>query len=284
MSYPGNRMQNPFGFTITPWVKKLLIANGAVFLLTWAIGLHLMVQYFAFAPARLLGRPWTPLTYMFVHAGFFHLFFNMLVLFFFGPPLEERWGSREFLKFYLIAGLGGAVLSFAFPRTPIVGASGAVYGVMMAYALYWPENRIYIWGILPVKAKWLVAFLFVVSLMSAADTGSGVAHMAHLGGFVAAFAYLKSPWGPSQWGARRGGPAGAGRGRDLLGSFRRGEREKSATPARRPTAVRRTTREEDELLDEVDRILDKISQEGIGALNEQERRRLDEASRRNRSN
>jgi membrane associated rhomboid family serine protease len=284
MAYPGSRMQNPFGFSITPWVKKLLIANGVVFLLTWAIGLHVVVAYFAFTPARILAQPWTPLTYMFVHAGFFHLFFNMLVLFFFGPPLEERWGSREFIKFYLIAGFGGAALSFAFPQTPIVGASGAVYGVMMAYALYWPDNPIYIWGILPVKAKYLVGFLFVISLVSAADTGSGVAHMAHLGGFVAAFAYLRSPWGPSQWGARRAGSTASGPARDLLGAFRRGEKERSVAPARRPAPVRRTTRGEDELLDEVDRILDKISQEGIGALTDEERQRLDEASRRDRSN
>jgi len=284
MSYPGSRMQNPFGFTITPWVKKLLIANGVVFLFTWAVGLRLTVAYFGFEPAAILERPWTPLTYMFVHAGFFHLFFNMLVLFFFGPPLEERWGSREFIKFYLIAGLGGALLSFAFPRVPIVGASGAVYGVMMAYALYWPDNRIYIWGILPVKAKWLVGFLFVVSLMSAADTGSGIAHMAHLGGLVTAFAYLKSPWGPTEWGSRRSSASAGSRARELLGTFRRTEREKAPTPIRRPTAVRRSAREEDELLDEVDRILDKISQEGIGALTEDERQRLDEASRRNRSN
>jgi membrane associated rhomboid family serine protease len=277
-------MQNPFGFSITPWVKKLLIANGVVFLLTWGIGLQLMVAYFGFTPARILAQPWTPLTYMFVHAGFFHLFFNMLVLFFFGPPLEERWGSGQFIKFYLIAGFGGAALSFAFPQTPIVGASGAVYGVMMAYALYWPDNPIYIWGILPVKAKYLVGFLFVISLLSAADTGSGVAHMAHLGGFVAAFAYLKSPWGPSQWGARSGGTSAAGKARELLGSFRRPERERSGTPARRPTPVRRSVREENEILDEVDRILDKISEEGIGALTDEERERLAEASRRNRSN
>src|SRR5690606_1798942 len=101
-----------FGFGLTPWVKRLIIANVAVFLATWAA--PVLVTWLEFAPARVLSRPWTPLTYMFVHAGFLHLLFNMLGLYFFGPPLEARWGSREFLKYYLICGLGGAALSFVF--------------------------------------------------------------------------------------------------------------------------------------------------------------------------
>src|SRR5690625_114046 len=112
-----------FGYRLTPWVKRLLIANTAVFLLLIlvpALGPHL-----AFRPSRVLFQPWTLVTYMFVHGGFLHLFFNMIGLFFFGPPLEERWGSREFFKYYLICGLGGAVLSFFFGMYgAVVGASG----------------------------------------------------------------------------------------------------------------------------------------------------------------
>jgi membrane associated rhomboid family serine protease len=92
-------------------------------------------------------RPWTVVTYMFAHGGFWHIFFNMLVLFFFGPPLEARWGSREFAKYYFICGIGGAALSFLFAfHAPIIGASAAVYGVMLAFALNWPDSPIYIWA------------------------------------------------------------------------------------------------------------------------------------------
>src|SRR5688572_18780691 len=116
-----------FGFSLTPWVKRLLIANIAVFLLTYAF--RDITYYLAFAPSEILSRPWTPITYMFVHGGIFHLLFNMLGLFFFGARLEDRWGSREFIKYYLVCGLGGAALSFVFAfNNSVVGASGAVYG------------------------------------------------------------------------------------------------------------------------------------------------------------
>ena len=91
---------------MTPWVKRLIVANLAVFVAQWILKLP-VESWFAFAPSQVLYRPWTPITYMFAHSGFWHIFFNMLMLFFFGPPLEERWGSREFIKYYLICGLGG---------------------------------------------------------------------------------------------------------------------------------------------------------------------------------
>ncbi|MGH7447929.1 MAG: rhomboid family intramembrane serine protease, partial [Longimicrobiales bacterium] len=148
-----------FGFGLTPWVKNLIIANVAVFLVDYMMSGRLGF-YMAFVPSRVLVAPWTLVTYMFAHGGFFHLFLNMLVLFFFGPPLEQRWGSSEFLKYYLICGLGGAALSFVFaPLSPIIGASAAVYGIMLAFAMFWPDSPIYIWAILPIKAKYLVMFM-----------------------------------------------------------------------------------------------------------------------------
>lgn len=277
MSYSSTGFRNPFGFTVTPWVKRLLLANGVVFLLTVAFsGLW---TYLAFTPAEVLRQPWTPLTYMFVHQRFFHLLFNMLGLFFFGPPLEERWGSSEFLKFYLICGVGGAVLSLLMPQYPIIGASAAVYGVMVAYAMYWPDNPIYIWGILPVKAKWLVTFFIGMSLFYALTGGApGIAHLAHLGGCAAAFLYLKSNWGPTQYGPR-------------VPQLRRRSTAPVASSDKPPADVvsgrrKRTARErigEEELLDDIDRILDKISARGLSSLTEEERRRLDEASRKYRT-
>jgi membrane associated rhomboid family serine protease len=280
MSYSSG-FQNPFGFVVTPWVKRLLIANGVVFLITLAF--RGLVPYLVLTPALLFPQVWTVVTYMFVHVGgFFHLFFNMLALFFFGPPLEDRWGGKEFLKFYFLAGVGGALLSLAFPYS-IGGASAAVYGVMVAFAMYWPNNPIYIWGIFPVKAKWLVGLLVGLSLFYAVSGGqAGVAHFAHLGGAIAAFLYLKSPYAPSQWGEVTRKSTGSRSWNPLAGAIK-ARPKKPAEPTPTPVARSGKTREAFRSLDDVDHILDKISQGGMSSLTDDERRRLDEASRRFRA-
>ncbi|HUF76619.1 MAG TPA: rhomboid family intramembrane serine protease [Longimicrobiales bacterium] len=179
-------------FPMTPWVKRLLIANIVVFFPTMAIQeLYLLLLLY---PPAVIVRPWTLVTYMFLHAGVAHLLFNMIGLFFFGPRLESRLGSRGFLWLYFLSGLGGAVFSLIFAReAAVVGASGAVYGVLLGFALYWPRERIYIWGILPVEA-WLLATLLVFgSLYAGVNPGAGsrTAHFAHLGGLAFAFVFLK---------------------------------------------------------------------------------------------
>jgi membrane associated rhomboid family serine protease len=285
MRYSGYQRVGFGGFHLTPWVKRLMLVNGAVFLLTMLVGRPLMFDLFAFQPSRVLTRPWGVGTYMFLHYDFWHLFLNMLVLFFFGPPLEDRWGSREFLKFYAICGLGGAALSFLFAGYSIVGASAAVYGIMLAFAMNWPDSPIYIWGIFPVKAKWLVAFLFLASVFSAfGSTGGGVAHFAHLGGLAAGFLYLKADW---RLPGERGGK-GSSRSRTRVAIVpREGEtrRKAAAGQARRRGGEAGWSRADDDaLLDEVDRVLDKISAEGMAALTPSERALLDEVSKRHRTN
>ena len=269
---------------LTPWVKRLLIANAAIFLFMWISGsAGFFVEWFAFRPSRILTRPWGALTYMFLHAGFWHVFINMLMLFFFGLPLERRWGSREFIKYYLLCGLGGVALSFVFQSSSIIGASAAVYGLMVAFAMTWPDAPIYIWGIFPVKAKWLAAFLFVVSTLSAfGGGGDGIAHFAHLGGLVTGFIYLRTDWRTPEWLRGRGG-AGSSRPGGRFGS--------GTTPGGRSTGpqsssgARRGGRRADEeaLLDEVDAILDKISRSGMRSLTRKELELLNEVSRRRRS-
>jgi membrane associated rhomboid family serine protease len=176
---------------MTPWAIRLIIANIAMLFLQQAY-LPLTGQ-FALVPALLIVRPWTALTYMFLHAGFGHLFFNMLSLYFFGPRVEVRLGSRRFITLYLVSGLMGAVLSVLSPWVPIVGASGAVFGVMLAFARYWPREPVYLWGIVAVEARILVLFMAAISLYFGVRPGAGgnIAHLAHLGGFVGAFLYLK---------------------------------------------------------------------------------------------
>ncbi len=281
------------GSMLTPWVKRLLLANTVVFFVI--VALPVFGAYMALVPRGVLVRPWTPLTYMFVHGGFMHLLMNMLMLFFFGPPVEGRLGSDAFVRFFIACGLGGAALSFLFAfNASVVGASAAVMGVMVAFALYWPDAQIWIWGIFPVPAKVLVTILVVVDLYGAinANPGDTVAHFAHLGGVVVAVAYVKW-WQPrhlKDWKARAAGPSekkspgifGGLRGprRGNLTVTRGGVTDRS--PGRPPSMVGR--REEERLLDEVDRVLDKISRDGIGALTPEERKLLEDVSRRDRSN
>jgi membrane associated rhomboid family serine protease len=268
-----------FGGMLTPVVKRLLIANVAVFFATLLVGIPFAVDWFAFQPTRIFLRPWGVFTYMFIHGGLMHVALNMLVLFFFGPPLESRWGGREFFKYYVICGLGGVALSFFFLPAAVVGASAAVYGLMLAFAMNWPEAPIYVWGIFPVKAKWLVGFMFVLSVMSAFDgtAGGGVAHFAHLGGLVTGFIYLKGHRG---MGLQAGRLSQAVKKRRLA-IVPRDEADEQATGTPRP---RREFPDEKGLYDAVDRVLDKISAHGMASLTEAELKLLDDVSKRHRSN
>jgi len=177
---------------MTRWVLRIIAANAVMFLLTSAspdIERQLM-----FIPALAIVRPWTAVTYMFLHAGVGHILFNMLALFFFGPRLEAEIGEKRFLWLYFISGLSGAALSVLFaPQAAIVGASAAVYGVFIGFTYFWPRAMIYIWGIFPVEARWLVAGMTALSLFGGfSGDGGGVAHFAHLGGFLGGFLYLRS--------------------------------------------------------------------------------------------
>lgn len=174
---------------MTRWVTRLIIANVVMFALTTlrpALTSALML-----VPALVIIRPWTLVTYMFLHGGLWHLVFNMLGLFFFGPRLELELGGRQFLWLYFISGIMGAVLSFVTPFTAIIGASAAVFGVLIGFALYWPREPIYIWGILPIEARLLVVIMTLLSLFGGFSRGSGIAHFAHLGGFAGGFLYLR---------------------------------------------------------------------------------------------
>ncbi|HEU4881404.1 MAG TPA: rhomboid family intramembrane serine protease [Longimicrobium sp.] len=288
------------GTSVTPWVKRLLIVNAAVFLVSFimvaVLGYRWYLDLVAFGPTRFLTRPWTLLTYAFVHVGIGHVLGNLLVLFFFGPPLEARWGSRAFLRFYLVSAAGAALFSALFyfwdPANWIIGASGATFGLMMAFAMIWPDMEIHVWGIFPIKAKWLVGIMgFVQLLIAASGSSGGVAVLAHLGGMVTAFLYLRSPWAPHAWGDVPRSPRKSPGKRGGVALVPWSAKKQAAAAAQtatatqaRPAAARKGKSNERELLDDVDRILDKISAQGLGSLTEEERKRLDEVSRRYRTN
>jgi membrane associated rhomboid family serine protease len=236
---------------VTPWVQRFLIANVLMFFVQMTV--RESTYLLSLVPAMLLQRPWTLVTYMFLHGGFMHIIFNMLGLYFFGPRVEQRIGSERFFALYMISGITGGLLSFYTPLAQIVGASGAVFGVLLAYARFWPRDQILIWGIIPVEVRWLVLIYTVVSLLG---LGGGVAHFAHLGGFLGAFLYLV--WMERVAGARKfrqvaTAPPPA---KDaLLSNWKKVDR----------TGVHAVNKEE------VDRILDKISASGIASLTPQER-------------
>ena len=138
---------------------------------------------------------WQLVTYLFVHSGYSHVFFNMLALFFFGIPFERSVGSKEFLLFYILCGVADGLFSTLMydwlgTRSLLVGASGAVYAVLFGYAVAFPRNVIYIWGIIPVAAPLLVLLYGIIEIASQITGADGIAHLAHLFGFAAAWLYF----------------------------------------------------------------------------------------------
>jgi membrane associated rhomboid family serine protease len=262
-------------YPMTPWVKRLLLANVVMFIVTGAVpSLEIALRLY---PNAILFQPWGVFTYMFLHATLTHLFFNMIGLFFFGPRLEERLGGRDFLWLYFLSGLGGAVFSFFFARdNPVVGASGAVYGVLVGFAMIWPRERIYIWGVIPVEA-WLLAALLVGGSLWSGVTGSqsGTAHFAHLGGLAFGFAFLR--WRDWHRGAARrdfqrkvNAPLHPDPGGILVGDKASVKRWESIDLS----ALHELNREEVEVL------LQKVSVLGVRALSPSERQFLDRMAAR----
>jgi membrane associated rhomboid family serine protease len=253
---------------VTPWVLRIIVANVVMFFLQQTA--PIINQMFVLVPALGLVRPWSFVTYMFLHGGLGHIFFNMLSLFFFGPRLESRLGGRAFLGLYFASGIMGAVLSIPFtPYAPIIGASGAVYGVMLGYAMFWPRDQILIWGIVPVEARFLIIAMTALSLFGGFSPSSGgIAHFAHLGGFVGGYLFLLV--------MRRS--SGAAKFRKQATTITR----KIETPAGSLDRWRRIKRDglHEVNRDELDRILDKISAGGIGSLSAGEREFLDRFSAR----
>lgn len=248
---------------MTPWVTRLLFLNAGMFLLQFLVPAVNLLQ---FRPDYILTQPWTAFTYMFLHGTPMHLFVNMFGLFIFGPRVEARLGSRRFITLWVLSGLGGALLSLATPAAAIVGASGALFGVMYAFAHYWPDAGIFIFPFpFPIPARILVFFAAGMSLFLGLRGGGNIAHFAHLGGFVAAFIYLRL-------GERFSGAA-------------RFKARAAPTPSRAsPTDRRRWEQiDRDDMhpvnREELDRILDKISRDGLAALSATERQFLERFSR-----
>jgi membrane associated rhomboid family serine protease len=184
----------------TPAVKMLVIACTIGFLLSIfdrLSGGPSVVSKFALVPYAVTQQYyfWQLATYIFLHGGFFHIIFNMFGLYMFGSELEATWGTREFTKFFFICGIGAALLTvIVSPHSPvaIIGASGAIFGLLVAYGVLFPDRHIYLYMIIPIKAKWFVIIFGAIQLLSALSvTNSGVAYVTHVGGLAVGFLYLK---------------------------------------------------------------------------------------------
>ncbi len=176
---------------MTRWVGRIMIANVLVFLVQ--SGSPITTLYLEYQPVYILAAPWTIITYMFAHANFMHIFFNMFGLWIFGPRVEMRMGGGRFLGLYFFSGIVAALAqSIVAPRVALVGASGAIYGVTLAFAHYWPREPIYLWGVLKMEAWTLVILFAVLSLFEGVTgTGGNVAHFAHLGGFAGGWVFVR---------------------------------------------------------------------------------------------
>lgn len=255
----------------------------------------------------LSGAWWTVVTYMFVHAGFMHLALNMYTLWLFGPRVERLLGSGQFAGYYLVCGLGGWFFHILFAQQGVlIGASAAVLGVMLAYASRWPDEQVFLFGVIPLSVRWLVTLLAVANLvggMVSMSSGSGVAYLAHLGGLAAGWAYL-----------RMAGSLDIDRLRQRIAPI--ADEPEDAPPRAFPRSLprqrsERDAREVDDIVEqshaaiaeraapargrsprtppggfsstELNSLLDKISAHGLDALTQTERKRLEDAARKLRN-
>ena len=252
MFYPPNRLPRS--------VAILLGIMLAGFVMT-AAAPDMVIGLFGLTPKKTLHDLWLwqPFTYMALHGGLLHLFFNMFALYMFGTALSLLWGEQKFLLYFVICGLGAAALTVALtPRgeVPTIGASGAIYGLLYAWAREFPDSIVYVWGFIPVRAKHLVAILFIVEF-ALSQVPSPIARFAHLGGLLTGFLYCNLPAYLTGWEWRI--------------------KERAAPKAKRRAQVRQGAASS---LEDVDKILEKIITQGIDNLTPQEKQILEAASRK----
>ncbi len=304
-----------FGFfsNLSPIIKNLLIANIIVFFVQVIFeninfggipGWYLLNRYFALNPIAGVDQVgqsfnfqiWQLFTYQFMHGNFMHILFNMFALWMFGSELAYMWGDRKFFLFYLVCGLGAGIIHlffspiFSSQLAPTLGASGSIFGILVAYALYFPNRYIITQFLIPVKAKYLIVFYVVLEFSSVGDM-SGFAHLAHIGGAITGaililldkkyyfnidkiFNYFKNITKPKDPKAN-------------AGSFRRPVKNPFYKDKKVEEAefyeINPNEKKESEPIpqEEIDRILDKISKSGYQNLTKEEKKVLFEASKRN---
>ncbi|MDD5629275.1 MAG: rhomboid family intramembrane serine protease [Elusimicrobia bacterium] len=247
---------------MSPGVKALVLANVAVFVVSVIAGGE-FVRLFGLVPRQVLQERWVwqPFTYMFVHGGFLHLLFNVFMLWMFGMTIEAQWGTREFLKFYFVCGLGVALVKVAlwpYSAIPLIGASGAIFGLLVAFAMLYPESVVYLYFFIPIKAAHMAILCGAIEFFMMLGQGNGgVDHFAHLTGLGVGYLYIRWWWVlkvrvKSAWSGLAAPEA------------------KPRRPAR-PSRAAQPEPERPASMEDVDRILDKILAKGLDSLTPAER-------------
>jgi membrane associated rhomboid family serine protease len=303
------------GFSMfPPVIKYLLISNIAVFLLQYfvlgmlksgntVIGDVFVKNFALFTFNSPFFKPWQVFTYMYMHGGFSHLFFNMFALWMFGMELENLWGSKTFFIFYTVCGVGAGLANILIaplfttiaPNVPTVGASGSIYGVLIAFGMLFPNRLIYIYFMLPIKAKYLVVIYILIEVFAvASQSQSGIAHFAHLGGGVVGFLYvyfILNKGKPMQFRDQNKTSNVFDNFKDM---FEKKKKEEEDIPYQQPKNIydanfedlTKSKYEDDMKRDEhdihvkIDAILDKLSANGYASLTEEEKRVLFQESKK----
>ena len=196
-----NYLRKPFKYTYKNAVLAIAVINVAVFIFTSLF--RNLTAYLGLVPFLVVDKQayWQFFTYQFVHGGFFHLGINMLTLFFFGVPIERKIGTKEFILYYLLVGTIDGLLSFlvyaatGFYYINIVGASGAIFGVLLLYAVIYPNSVIYLWAVIPIPAPLLIVGYAVIELISMFSANDDIAHLTHFIGLLAGWVYIRIRFG-----------------------------------------------------------------------------------------
>ena len=194
------RIHFSLGYGFPPMLKKLMIIMGAVFLLQMLVSSHINF-YLGLVPILVWSKffLWQLFTYIFLHGGLSHLLFNLLSLWMFGGELENYWGSRKFLFYFFFCGIGAAICTVIltpYQFIPIIGASGAIYGILLAFGWLFPNRPIYLYFLFPIPAKYFVIIFGLLEFFyfSTEGTGGGVARLTHLGGLLFGLIYMLYPY------------------------------------------------------------------------------------------
>ena len=259
-SEQGNLSFKPKIFTDA--IKILIIINVGLFLLRFVAKSQIdLAGIFGLSPNTVWPMIWQPITYMFIHGDLFHVLINMFVLWMFGSEMESIWGRAQFLRYYFLTGVGSGLVWLLFNTgqsySVLIGASGAIYGILIAYGMMFPNRTVYLYFMIPIKVKWFVVFLGAVAFLSSFNNNTNISHLTHLSGMVIGFVYLRYYW---HW-------------KDFRFSVHKQIEEfRSSISSKRD-------QKKIEMQNEVDQLLDKINDTGYDNLTEEEKDLLYRASK-----
>ena len=264
---PGEAAYKPQIFTEA--IKILISINFVIYVLQSLAGKEdIFFRLFGLVPNVFISELmlWQPFTYMFFHAPYYssvgisHILLNMLGLWVFGRELEQAWGKSKFLKYYFLTGIGSGLITYLFQinsDNPVIGASGAVYGILLAYGISFPNRMLYIWGLIPIRSIWLVVIMGSIAFFGLLGRADGISHVTHISGMFIGYILLKKKWQLA----------------DIIFAMRK------------KTVEFQVQRKEDRALKkkyinrDIDMILEKIKEVGFSGLSNEEQSKLYEASK-----